>query len=115
MALKPVLPDAVALLSALAAAGGKDEQSVEAHFASGIRRLGVDGVYRPMQETSAGVVNEALDRLAAAAPGVKRRVVDALAYCAAADGFVQAEEAELLRAVTAALDCPLPPILAAPT
>jgi hypothetical protein len=113
-AIKPVLSDAVALLSALAAADGKSEQSVEAHFASGLRRLGVDGVYRPMPGTSAGAINEALDRLAAAAPGVKRRVVDALAYCVAADGLVQPEEAELLRAVTAALGCPLPPLLSTP-
>jgi hypothetical protein len=115
MALKPVLPDAVALLSALAAADGKDERSAAAHFASGIQRLGVDGAYRPITDTSPGAISAALDRLAAAAPGVKRRVVDALAYCVAADGVVQAEEAELLRAVTAALDCPLPPMLSAAT
>ena len=53
-------------------------------------------------------VDAALNRLADAAPGVKRRVVDAAAYAVSADGVVQADEAALLRAVCAALDVPLP-------
>ena len=57
-------------------------------------------------------IDSALDHLSQAAPGVKRRVVEACAFCIAADGIVQTEEGELLRAITTALDCPLPPFLA---
>jgi tellurite resistance protein len=57
-------------------------------------------------------VDAALDRLVQAAPAIKKKVLDACAHTIAADGLIQADEAELLRAIAETLDCPLPPFLA---
>ena len=48
--------------------------------------------------------------LAQAAPPIKERVVAAAIAVIAADGAVRLPEIELLRAVCAALDCPMPPV-----
>lgn len=111
-AIKPLLPDIQTLLSALAAADEKDPTAVQSSFRAGVARLQTPEPLALQQPVSVKAIDAALDRLAQAAPGVKRRVVDACAYCVAADGMVQTEEGELLRAITTALDCPLPPLLA---
>jgi tellurite resistance protein len=58
-------------------------------------------------------VDSALDRLTQAAPSVKRNVLLACAQTVAADGQVLSREAELLRAIAGALDCPIPPFVEA--
>jgi hypothetical protein len=57
-------------------------------------------------------LKQALDHLAAASPGVKKRALDASAACIAADGRVTVSEGELLRAIADSLDCPMPPLIA---
>jgi Zn-dependent protease with chaperone function len=52
----------------------------------------------------------ALDKLAAASLPIKQRTLLAAAHVVSADGSVTIEEAELLRAVSAALDIPMPPL-----
>jgi hypothetical protein len=54
-----------------------------------------------------------LQTLAQAAPSLKGQVVAACAACIDADKQVTVREAELLRAVCAALDCPMPPLVGA--
>ena len=44
--------------------------------------------------------------------GMRRRLVDAAVACVGADGTTTVEEAELLRAVTASIGAPLPPMAA---
>ncbi|HEY8965319.1 MAG TPA: TerB family tellurite resistance protein, partial [Candidatus Methylacidiphilales bacterium] len=56
-------------------------------------------------------IDAALDRLDQASPPLKRRILDACAAVVAADGQVLEWEAELLRAIADALDCPVPPFL----
>jgi tellurite resistance protein len=46
-------------------------------------------------------------------PQIKKNVLSACAQTVAADGVIQQREAELLRAVADALDCPIPPFLTA--
>jgi Zn-dependent protease with chaperone function len=113
-ALKPVMGDVVAVLSLLARAGcGGNPSRASMAYRVGIARLGVD-VEPPMRDNvSLQELDAALGRLVTCAPGVKRRIVDACAHCVASDGVVCVEEAELLRLVTAMLDCPLPPFLEA--
>jgi Zn-dependent protease with chaperone function len=55
-------------------------------------------------------VDEALARLADLRPTLKEAVLDACGLCAGHDGQVTVEEADLLRAVADALDCPVPPL-----
>ena len=56
------------------------------------------------------LLNEALDRLAAASPNIKRKTLQAFAHAVASDGQLVPHEAELLRAVADTMDCPIPPI-----
>jgi uncharacterized tellurite resistance protein B-like protein len=55
-------------------------------------------------------IGAALDRLALAAPIIKKNLLEACARAVGADGVIQESEAELLRAVADTLDCPMPPL-----
>jgi len=59
-------------------------------------------------------VDRALERLAQAGGMLRRQFLEACARCALANNIVTVAEAELLRAVAEALECPLPPFLPAP-
>lgn len=111
-ALKPLAEDIEVVLSALAEADDKDAAAVMSSFNTGAARLGGDVALNLRRPVSLKAIDAAIDRIAQASPGVKRRVIDACAYCVAADGMVQTQEGELLRAITTAWDCPLPPLLA---
>ena len=58
------------------------------------------------------MLDAALQQLAQAEPALKKRIMDACVACVAADGAVNAAEAQVLRAVGDALGCPIPPIMA---
>jgi Zn-dependent protease with chaperone function len=111
-AIKPLVPYIQTLLSALADADGKDEAAIRAAFDAGVGPLQLDDSLSLTSSPGIAAIDAALDRLSLASPAIKRCIVEGCAACVAADGIVQTEEAELLRAVTTALDCPLPPILA---
>ncbi|MFT3788933.1 MAG: hypothetical protein QM770_22630 [Tepidisphaeraceae bacterium] len=104
-----VAKEAAVMLSVLSRGGG-DQQSARA-YGAGAARLGINNFppINPAADTIA--LSSALDTLRQASPGVQRRLVDAAAHCIAADGAVRIEEAELLRAVCAALGVPVPPYL----
>ena len=123
-AITGVLPQCRVLLSALARAGARDSASVRRAFEAGWRKLGGPPV--PVADgdgdrggtglltgaaSGLNALDQALDKLARAAPIVKERVLDACARCVLADGSVTVKEAELLRAVADVLGCPLPPFL----
>jgi Zn-dependent protease with chaperone function len=112
--LRGLLPHCSTLLSALAHQGHRDSAQAESAFREGWRRIGlaVEGSpFRPRQACGLAEVDRALGELALAAPGPKRRIVEASAACIAFDRKVTIEEGELLRAVTDSLDCPLPPFI----
>jgi len=111
-AIQPLLGDVEVILSALAQADGKDDEAVTAAFSAGVACLETPEALRLRKPVAIPAIDAALDHLALAAPGVKRRIVNACAYCVAADGMVQTGEGELLRAITTGLECPLPPLLA---
>ena len=110
-AVKPLLPAIQVVLSALATADQKDTASAQVAFTCGADQLDAGEPLALQQSVNLKQMDDALAQLAQAAPGVKRRIVNACAYCVSADGMVQTEEGELLRAITTALDCPLPPLL----
>lgn len=113
-ALTPLLGDCAVLLSALARVGADNEPDARAAFQRGVARLGESGPalrFLPLAECNLAQVDAALDRLEAASPAIHRRVLQACAETVAADGQLTAREAELLRAIADALDCPLPPFL----
>ncbi len=118
--VQPLWPQLRVLLSALARAGvaasagepgGDDQEAVTAYRAGASRLAGEGAPGDPLgaRECGAGALDAALVAIAKAAPGVKRRIVAACAWCVAADGVVTVAEAELLRVVCSCLGCPMPP------
>jgi Zn-dependent protease with chaperone function len=67
----------------------------------------------PVAELSTARIGEALERLRHLEPFAKPRVLKACLETAAADGKFYLAEVELVRAVAATLDCPLPPVIGA--
>ena len=113
---KPLSPDCAVILSALARAGSEDSSEIEKAFASGTPFLRAPVDAQPSLTTGENCrpenLDAALDRLALAAPIIKKNLIEAGARVIAADGVIRESEAELLRAVADTLDCPLPPMLA---
>ena len=58
------------------------------------------------------VLDAALKKLDLLNPILKKTVLSACADCVLNDGIIQVQEAETLRAIASALNCPMPPILA---
>jgi Zn-dependent protease with chaperone function/uncharacterized tellurite resistance protein B-like protein len=113
-ALRPLLPDCNFLLSVLAGVGQEDSAQAEAAFLLGWRELRTPDVEPQMlalAECGLEQLDAALNRLAQAAPLIKKNLLSACAQTVAADGRIKEEEAELLRAIADTLDCPIPPFV----
>jgi hypothetical protein len=109
----PLLAPCGELLSCLAHWGADDTNEAQRAFAKGAETIaaGASVELTPSDRCGLQVVDNALDRLAAASPKVKRQVLSACVACVGADGQVTVAEAELLRSVADSLDCPIPPFL----
>jgi Zn-dependent protease with chaperone function len=103
------------VLSGVAWEGADNEAAAEAAFAAGMRLYaggtGPASGLLPPTRCHAQAFDDALQALALAAPAIKRQVVAACVACVQADQQVTVREGELLRAVCATLDCPLPPLV----
>jgi Zn-dependent protease with chaperone function len=102
------------VLSALAHVSSDDEQAAAKAFAAGTVQLRMfEGGLPFLAPDACGIkqLDAALDRLAIASLPIKQRLVTAAAHVVSADGVILIEEAELLRAISAALDVPMPPLL----
>ena len=114
--VKPLMPDAMVLLSALAYVGAGDAAAAAAAFAHGAQPLASSSqqalALLPESECGLAKVDDALGRFSQAVPQIKKNVLNACAQTVAADGVIQEREAELLRAIADALDCPMPPFVA---
>ncbi|MEX2670808.1 MAG: M48 family metallopeptidase [Phycisphaeraceae bacterium] len=110
--LKPLSEQLACLLTMLAYTGAASDAEAEQAFATGAALLKID---RPKMwsKIRCGLdeLGEALDRLAETGLRQKQTVLNACAACIAADGVITTREAELLRAVSANLDIPMPPLL----
>jgi Zn-dependent protease with chaperone function len=101
------------VMSALARATTTNPASAQAAFAQGVahlRMLESQLQFLTASQADLATLDRALDRLAAASPPIKQRLLVAGSYVVSADGRVLVTEFELLRAVAAALDCPMPPL-----
>ncbi len=110
----PLAGDLSVLLSALARAASVAPAEAPAAFAAGAAHLPLvraQLAFVPAADLAA--LDRALDRLAGASPAIKQAALTAAATVIGHDGRIEVTEAELLRAVAAALDCPMPPLRAA--
>jgi len=99
------------LLSLLSHAGTQADGAAKA-FAAGAKQLGLaDLALAERKALSLQAAGEALEKLRTLAPLAKGELIGALFAAVTADGKVRIAEAELMRVASAALDCPLPPLL----
>jgi hypothetical protein len=114
-ALKPLVPDCSVVLSALAYVGQDDPKKIRSAFQQGAELLSYNAQAEltlvTAEQCDLSCVDAALNRLAQAAPQIKKNLLTACAQTVAADGIIQEMEAELLRAIADTLDCPMPPFL----
>ena len=100
------------LLSTLAYTGHRDEAAAQEAFEQAKRHVELPQArFRRGKECGLEAVDVALTVLEEAAPRIKRQVLQAAAACIAADRKITIAEAELLRAMSASLGCPMPPLL----
>jgi hypothetical protein len=85
----------------------------EESFHRGIAELNIGGkpAILAKEKCGLGALDNSLDRLAAASPQVKKKVLKACIACISADSFITVDESEMLRAIADSLDCPIPPII----
>lgn len=105
---------AIELLSVLAEHGHETEEQCAAAFAAGAAALGdwaQQYGYQPNRIDSVAVLDRSLDVLLGLNSKGKEALVHAISATAAHDNKLSVPEAELIRAVCATLDYPLPPIL----
>ena len=105
------------LLSALSRVGADSAPAAAAAFAAAVARI--PPLAGQIQLLSTEIctlerVSAALDRLVQASPAIRKVVLVAGSAAVAADGVVEPDEADLLRAVADSLDCPIPPLLDSP-
>ena len=114
-ALAGLMKESAVLLSALAYAGQAEPDKIQAAFQQGAGPLAAAAraplQLLPLEQCGLEQVDAALDRLVEAVPQIKKNVLNACAQTVAADGVIEEAEAELLRAIAEALDCPLPPFV----
>ena len=112
--LKPLVPDCVVVLSALANVGSDRNEEIKKAFDSGAPFLrapvGVPLELLARDQCGVDAIDRALDRLMLAVPIIKKNLIEACARVVGADGVIQEAEAELLRAIADTLDCPIPPL-----
>ena len=99
------------LLSALAWCGSSDEKAAARALATGYSQLKIveEGArLLPEAECNAERLAAALTRLSQGSLPIRRRFLMAASHVIGSDGTVTLEEAELLRAMAMAVDCPLP-------
>jgi Zn-dependent protease with chaperone function len=101
------------VLSTLARMGSESDQA-ELAFAAGVQA--VPGMASGMQLSPSSActlkaLDEALDVLERTQNVNKRSMLAAFSACIAADGKVEVRELELLRVISDALGCPMPPVI----
>ena len=108
------MPACQALLSTLSCAGTRDDALAARSFAIGAEKLDATPAQLtllPRGESGLSAFDRALDTLAGGAPALKKSVLEACAACIGADEQVSVEEAELLRVISDAFACPMPPLI----
>jgi Zn-dependent protease with chaperone function len=112
--IDPIWLDCLNVLSALARVGNSRKDDIIYGFRSGAYRL-PNSSQRELPEIPPSVqlsdLKKSLDRLKLATPKLKQSIVDAFAHMILLDNTVTVEEADLLRAIVIAIDCPIPPFL----
>lgn len=107
---------AVALIRIVAHQGSNDKAAEESACKAGLKIFGSwagEVTVTPGDQRSVRHLNDTLNVLSMINPAGRKSLVDAVTATISQDGRLTLREAELLRAICASLECPLPPILTA--
>ncbi len=99
------------LLSILAHSCRQDGITAADAFNQGAKKLDISTTIIAVSSISFEALNKALDELVLLKPLQKPALLKACAACITADKEVAPIELELLRAIAATIDCPIPPLL----
>ena len=110
--LKKLGHECSVLISSLACTAGSDDETIQAAYDAGAVHLAgaTNLIQLPAAECGLQELDQALGALVGVAPNLKRQLIQAAAATVSADGYLQIQEAELLRAISDSLDCPMPPL-----
>ena len=109
--LEALKSDAEQLLSTLACAGQTGSAAREQAFNAARETLGISSLMlKEAAQINIPALDKSVARLIQLHPLHKPRLLKAMVECCMADGRLNKQEGELLRAVAALLDCPLPPL-----
>jgi len=108
-----VVDEISVVLSAMAHTSDNDTLAAAEAFAIGaaqIKLIEHELTLLAPVDCDVGPLDPALDKLATASLPIRQRTISACAHIAGADGQILIAEAELLRAIAATLDVPMPPL-----
>ena len=111
---KAIRQAAIDLVMTVAHHGHTEAQERVSAFQAGVAEFGkwaIDADYEDEKLRTIAVLDRSLDVLGKMNTAGSKSLVQALAKTVGHDGKVTVAEAELLRAICASLNCPLPPIL----
>jgi len=112
LVLRQVQDACAALLSVLVYSGKQQGISDNDVFNQAIKQLGgLDISLLAKSKIKLDSLNSSLDRLAKLKPLEKPRLLKACAVCITADQQITSNEVEIYRAISAILDCPVPPLI----
>ena len=104
-------PECQLLLSSLAHVGHDDPEQIRLAFDHGAMSLHLKLGLLSDDKCELDRLDRALGALNLASPRLKRQLLIACAACVSADAKITAQEAELFRAISDTLGCPMPPLL----
>ncbi len=109
---KKLKTECALLLSYLAHYGVDDQNKKEKSFSQSAKKIEAinSSDFLPTDECRLKDLDQALSNLNKASFSLKRKIIDACVTCIIADGQVTNKQAELIRVIADAIDCPIPPL-----
>ncbi len=110
---KPVLTEVSLLIIAVLKVTTQDESKQNSEFVRLMKNFTDNNIERPAIGSAQPIkFQEVLSTLNQLAPLCKEKLINTLLDAISEDGVINLSEAELVRAIAANLDCPIPPIVA---
>ena len=109
--LKKLSHECSVLISSLACTAGSNDETIQTAYAAGASHLDATRLTQlPDVDCGLQELDQALVTLDGVSINLKRKLIEAAAATVSADGYLQIQEAELLRAISDSLGCPMPPL-----
>ena len=109
--LKNLSHECSVLISSLACTAGSNDETIQTAYDAGASHLDATRLTKlPNIDCGLQELDQALVTLDGVTIKLKRKLIEAAVATVSADGYLQIQEAELLRAISDSLGCPMPPL-----